>query len=236
MEAKKTPQADMERQRSTGFLLGLVLVLAVFYVCLEWNSTPADDNLSALPIDELIHESELVPMSNEEVVEQLAEKPKSEAAEELNIVDDEVELTEPIEEPATESDGDDDELLEEQEEQQDDKSLAAMGVDPANPLNFHIAEDLPQFPGGAVAFMKWLTEHLQYPAKAQQKKIQGQVLAVFYVEKDGSVSGIKVVSSLTPECDREALRVLKLMPAWKPGIQHDKPCRTKVQIPIVFKL
>ncbi len=236
MEAKKTPQADIDSQRSTGFLLGLVFVLAVFYVALEWNSTPADDDISALPINEIIHESELVPMSNEEVVQQLMEKPKAEAAEELRIVDDEVELTEPVEEPAVESEGDDDQLLQELEEEQDEKALAAMGVDPANPLNFHIAEDLPQFPGGAVAFMKWLTEHLQYPAKAQQKKIQGQVLAVFYVEKDGSISGIQIKSSLTPECDSEALRVLRLMPAWKPGIQHDKPCRTKVQIPIVFKL
>jgi protein TonB len=111
-----------------------------------------------------------------------------------------------------------------------------MGVDPNNPLNFHIAEELPQFPGGAVEFMKWLTKHLRYPYKARQDKTEGRVVAVFYVEKDGNISGISVTKKLSPECDREVLRVLGMMPQWKPGIQNDEPCRTKVCIPIVFKL
>ena len=71
---------------------------------------------------------------------------------------------------------------------------------------------------------------------AKNNKTQGKVVAVFYVEKDGSITGIQITQSLSPECDREALRVLRMMPNWQPGIYHDKPCRTKVQIPIVFKL
>ena len=97
-------------------------------------------------------------------------------------------------------------------------------------------EDLPKYPGGAVEFMKWLTRNLQYPASARSRKIQGKVVAVFYVEKDGHVTGISITKSLSPECDREALRVLRKMPNWEPGIQNDQPCRTKVSIPIVFKL
>jgi protein TonB len=62
------------------------------------------------------------------------------------------------------------------------------------------------------------------------------VKAVFYIEKTGKVTGIKITQPLSPECDREALRVLQQMPDWQPGIQNDKPCRTKVSIPIVFKL
>ena len=118
----------------------------------------------------------------------------------------------------------------------DEKALASLDVDPNNPLNFHVVEDLPQFPGGAVEFMKWLTKNLRYPASARIRKIQGKVVAVFYVEKDGSITGINITQSLSAECDREALRVLRMMPAWQPGIQNDKPCRTKVCIPIVFKL
>ena len=97
-------------------------------------------------------------------------------------------------------------------------------------------EELPQFPGGAVEFLKWLTRNLRYPHLARQRKIQGKVLAVFYVEKTGKVTGIKVTKSLSPECDREVVRVLGIMPDWTPGIQNDKPCRTKVCIPVVFKL
>lgn len=235
MEQKKTPRADMTRQRTTGFLLGLVLVLALLYVALEWNSAPSGgDDIDALDLSELMHESELVPMSNEELVTQLEDKQKDEKAEELNIVDDEVEISEPEDDQG--QDGDDDESVLSDLVAEDDKALASLNVDPQNPLNFHVVEDLPKYPGGAVELMKWLTKNLRYPPVAQQQKVQGKVVAVFYVEKDGSITGINVVRSLSPECDREALRVLKMMPNWTPGIQHDEPCRTKVQIPIVFKL
>ncbi len=238
MEQKKTPRADMDQHRTTGFLLGLTLVLAFLYVSLEWNSVAEDTSFDALDLDELVHESELVPMSNVEMIAQFEEKPQVEKAEQLRIVDDDAELQQPDEELEGEKEGNDDEtLLKELEEQLDnDKALAPMGVDPDNPLNFHIVEDLPQFPGGAVEFMKWLTKHLRYPYPARKNKLQGKVVAVFYVEKDGSITGISITQSLSVECDREAMRVLRMMPNWKPGIQNDLPCRTKVCIPIVFKL
>lgn len=237
MEQKKTQRADMEQRRTTGFLLGLIFVLALFYVSLEWNSPDAIDNIDPIDIDELTHESELVPMSNEEVTTQLEERQQVEQAEQLRVVDDDVELTQPDEqlEGEGESEGDDDETLL-QELQEDDKALASLNVDPNNPLNFHIVEDLPQYPGGAVEFMKWLSKNLTYPSLARSRKTQGKVVAVFYVEKDGSITGISVTKSLSSECDNEALRVLRKMPKWQPGIQNDKPCRTKVSIPIVFKL
>ena len=226
----------MEQRRTTGFLLGLVLVLAVCYVALEWNTAAGGDGVEPLPLDELMHESELVPMSNEETVAQLQERRQEERGEQLRVVDDEVEA--PAEELPADGGADDETLAGEAEAPADtvDKALAPMEVDPQNPLNFHVVEDLPQFPGGAVEFMKWLTRNLRYPSRAQATKTQGKVVAVFYVEKDGSITGIRIVQSLSPECDSEALRVLRMMPHWKPGIQHDQPCRTKVQIPIVFKI
>ena len=235
MEQKKTPRADIEQRRTTGFLLGLVFVLAVLYVSLEWNSVERADNFDPIELSDLMHESELVPMSNEELTTRVEEKQQAEKSEQLRVVDDNVELPEP-DEPQEGEGGDDDEALLQDLQDDNDKALASLDVDPSNPLNFHIVEDLPQFPGGAVEFMKWLTRNLQYPAIARSRKTQGKVVAVFYVEKDGSVSGIKVTQSLSPECDREALRVLRKMPKWQPGIQNDQPCRTKVSIPIVFKL
>ncbi len=234
MEQKKAPKADIEQRRTTGFLLGLIFVLSLFYVAMEWNTMPAADDMETMDLSDLMHESELVPMSNEETVTQLKEKRQVEKAEQLRIVDDEVEIQQPAEE--LEGEGEDKESVDAEEEDEDEKALASLEVDPNNPLNFHVVEDLPQFPGGAVEFMKWLTKNLQYPKKARELKRQGKVVAVFYVEKDGSVTGINVTQSLSRECDREALRVLRMMPKWKPGIQHDQPCRTKVCIPIVFKL
>ena len=224
----------MEQRRATGFLLGLILVLAVFYVALEWNSVEATDDIDPIDLTDLMHESELVPMSNEDIITQLEEKQPSEQGEKINIVDDDVEVELAEEEEET---GDEDEqLLKELEEEQDDKALAPLTVDPENPLNFHVVEDLPQYPGGAVEFLKWLTLNLRYPTVAKNNKTQGKVVAVFYVEKDGSITGIKITKSLSTECDREALRVLNMMPKWQPGVYHDQPCRTKVCIPIVFKL
>ena len=74
MELKKTRQADMEQRRTTGFLLGLIFVLSLCYVALEWNSTPSDDGFDPIDLSDLMHESELVPMSNLETIAQLEEK------------------------------------------------------------------------------------------------------------------------------------------------------------------
>jgi protein TonB len=238
MEEKKTRRADMEQRRTTGFLLGLILVLSICYVTLEWNSNDGTDDIDPVDLTDLMHESELVPMSNEETVMQMEER-KQEKGEQLRVVEDDVELQQPEEESEGEGEGDgddDDEALLKEMAEEEDKALAPLDVDPNNPLNFHIVEDLPKFPGGAVELMKWLTRNLRYPAAARSRKTQGKVMAVFYIEKDGSVTGISISKSLSPECDSEALRVLRKMPKWEPGIQNDQPCRTKVSIPIVFKL
>lgn len=239
MEQKKTQRADIDQRRTTGFLLGLIFVLALFYVTLEWNAFTGNDGFIPLDMNEMVHESELFPMSNVETMSQMTEKKQIEKVEQLRVVDDNVEVSEPEDEELEgEAEGDDDEaLLKELEQSMDDElSLASLGIDPNNPLNFHVAEELPQFPGGAVEFMKWLTKHLRYPDRARQQKVQGKVVAVFYVEKDGNISGINVTQALQPDCDREVMRVLRMMPKWKPGIQNDRPCRTKVCIPVVFRL
>ena len=239
MEQKKTQRADIDQRRTTGFLLGLTFVLALFYVTLEWNAITGNDGFIPLDMNEMVHESDLFPMSNVETMSQMIEKKQIEKVEQLRVVDDNVEVSEPEDEELEgEAEGDDDEALLKELEQSmdDDMALASLGIDPNNPLNFHVAEELPQFPGGAVEFMKWLTKNLRYPYNARVKKIQGMVKAVFYVEKDGNISGINVTKALQPDCDREVMRVLRMMPKWKPGIQNDRPCRTKVCIPVVFRL
>ena len=96
---------------------------------------------------------------------------------------------------------------------------------------------MPKFPGGAVELMKWLTKNLRYPYDAQKNKKEGKVVVQFIVNKDGTMSDLKVVKSAQyASLDREALRVIRMMPKWTPGVQNDKPCRTMVCIPVVFKL
>ena len=197
MEQKKTPQADMEQQRTTGFLLGLVLVLAMLFVALEWNSVESYEDEATLDLDELVHEDEMIPMSIEEQLSQLEpDKSQPKEAEQLRIVDDNVEL-QPQEEQVAEAEGEgeDEMLLKELQGEEEPKAIAPMGIDPEdNPLKFRLVEDLPQYPGGAVEFMKWLTKNLQYPKLAQVKKTQGKVIAHFYVEKTVLLQGSKSYS------------------------------------------
>ncbi len=97
-------------------------------------------------------------------------------------------------------------------------------------------EQLPEFPGGIVQFMKWLTRNLRYPPIAQSQRIQGKVVVSFIINKDGSIASPTIVQSVDPVLDREALRVVKMMPRWKPGLQNGKPCRTMFAIPVNFQL
>jgi protein TonB len=99
-----------------------------------------------------------------------------------------------------------------------------------------VVEELPQYPGGMVEFMKWLTATLKYPDRALKMKIRGKVMVSFIVNKDGSISDIKLVRSVHKLLDDEALRVIKMMPNWKPGLEKGKPCRSMIAIPVVFDI
>ena len=232
MEVKKSRGADLENLRVQGFLVGLIVVLAAMFVALEWNSSDSgwaffetDDDLEAeMELSPLKRDKDEIPMMLPK--EQKVEQPKSE---QLNLVDDDVELTfepEPVERP--------EDLKDQKETEDQDKPEV---VDMYNePVDFRVVEDLPQFPGGASEFMKWLTKNLKYPATAQKKQVRGKVVAQFIVNTDGSVSDLELTEHLEAACDREVLRVLRMMPKWQAGVMNAKPCRTKVCIPIVFNL
>ena len=97
-------------------------------------------------------------------------------------------------------------------------------------------EVMPEYPGGMEAMMKYLSENLKYPEQAKEKNTQGRVLVTFIVEKNGSISDVKVVKGIGNGCDEEAVRVIKAMPKWKPGMQDGKKVRVSFAIPISFKL
>ena len=101
---------------------------------------------------------------------------------------------------------------------------------------FDVVEQMPQFSGGIEALLKYLAENVRYPKEAEEKSLQGRVIATFVVEKDGSISRAKVVKSVDPLLDEEALRVVNSMPNWTPGRQNGEPVAVKYTIPISFKL
>ena len=104
-----------------------------------------------------------------------------------------------------------------------------------NDTVYDVVEVAPEFPGGMDQMAKYLSENINYPEEAKDKGISGRVFISFVVEKDGSVNDVKVMRSVGGGCDEEALRVVKAMPKWKPGLQKGKPVRVHYILPIFFK-
>ena len=101
---------------------------------------------------------------------------------------------------------------------------------------YQIVEQMPQFPNGEEAMMQYIAEQVKYPAEAKKADAQGRVFVGFIVEPDGGLSDFKVLRGIGHGCDEEALRVVKSMPKWKPGMQRGKAVRVQYLVPVNFKL
>lgn len=237
MEVKKSYEADLEHQWKKRFLLGLVLVLAVLVVALELNFRDGAVEYNEELLDDIVQELELKAAVDQEDMIAVMEEPEEESAPptRLNPVDEPV-----MKEAADRLAENRQELFEgetEATEQEKVPPIPPVAIDADNnPLNFRVVERLPEFPGGMTEFMKWLTKNLKYPESARRQNQQGTVVVSFIVNTDGSTSEIKVVRPRHPDLDREAVRVVRMMPKWKPGEDHGKVCRTMISIPIVFKI
>lgn len=230
MEAKKTKRADIERLRGKSFLLGVIVAVSVMVAAAGWVFEPDDPLDDPELLARLDAEEDLGPLSRPDDEMMLAPAVKPEPVAELKIVDEaqnaeQDALKEQAVDKTLESETPDDMTSSDEEEEDKDK-----------PLEARVVDDVPQFPGGLPEFIKWLTRNLRYPPEAQNAKVQGKVVAQFIVGKDGQVSDVKVVRSLHPLCDAETLRVLRLMPRWTPGMNDEKPCRTLVCVPVMFRL
>lgn len=101
---------------------------------------------------------------------------------------------------------------------------------------FDVVEQMPSFPGGNGALLEYLASHVKYPVVAQENGVQGRVIVSFVVERDGSITDVRVVRSVDPSLDREAARVVSSMPRWTPGKQNGSAVRVKYNVPVMFKL
>ena len=101
---------------------------------------------------------------------------------------------------------------------------------------FEVVEEMPHFPGGPAALQAFLSSNTKYPVVAQENGVQGRVTVAFVVERDGSITDVRVVRSVDPSLDREASRVVRSMPRWSPGKQNGSTVRVKYTVPVVFRL
>ena len=249
MEVKKTSKASLENERTTFFLLGFVVALSSLFVIIEWQSeefiSPDWDGFSTLFIEEELiespeaislesHNSELTQEESKLIEEQnepeIAEPDPSSA---YNVVD---ELTEAEE---IELDDLEREMLENPQTIKMEISFVAPRQkenEGEEDIVYIEADKMPQFKGGYTELVRFIYNRLEYPSIALKQRIQGRVWSSFIINKDGTVSDIKIEQGVYFSLDEEAIRVLKMMPSWEPGTINSESVRVKIYLPIVFKL
>lgn len=228
MEIKKTESASLENKRllfvEVGFICSLLIVLLAFsYGTKEKKVAMLDEG----PVE--IIEEEMVPIT-EEAPPPPPETPKIPVlSDQIDIVDDDIQ----VEDSFISLDDDDDigvEIMDyvEGPEEEDIEEEA---------IPFQLVEQKPTFRGGDPnAFSKWVGEHLVYPEVAKENGVQGRVMLQFTVNADGSVSNVRVVRSLDPSLDKEAVRVVSSSPKWSPGKQRDRAVKVTYTFPVIFQL
>ena len=223
MEVKKSPKADLEGKKSTWLLVGYVVVLAFMFVAFEWTQRDVKIDTSQAVAD-VVFEEEIIPIT--ETPEQAAPPPPEapKVAELLEIVDDKAD----IEETTT--------IINEDNQARVEVKYVPVQVVEEEPAICEVVENMPDFPGGQAALMQYLAKNIKYPTIAQENGTQGRVIVQFVVNRDGSIVDAKVVRSVDPYLDKEALRVINTMPKWKPGMQRGKPVRVKFTVPVMFRL
>lgn len=233
MEIKKAAHVDLERSKGLNLLLGLVVALAVLFTALEWRSfaevSNADQKLAINELENVILIEDLKQDEPEEPEPVAQPEQQIEAAlpEEFKVVDNNQEVAKLAFVSAEETD---------KPLPPPPAPVAPAPVEEVADEIFDVVEENPEFPGGDDARSKYLSENIRYPEIAQENGIQGRVIVQFVVEKDGSTTAITVARGVDPSLDKEAVRVVKEMPRWKPGKQRGKPVRTKFTLPVVFRL
>lgn len=225
MQLKKSQKASLEDKKVVYVLMGFVFVLSLCYVALEW--TEKEVTKYEVADMEFTFEEEVEIQQTTQETTPPPPPPPVQEVEVLNVVEDDVE-TESIE-INTEDDKDVEVVIA--------APVEAPVEEEEEEVVFVVVETMPEFPGGQQALFKYLSENVKYPVIAQENGIQGRVICQFVVNKDGSIVDVEVVrSGGDASLDKEALRVIKSMPKWKPGKQRGKAVRVKYTVPVNFRL
>jgi protein TonB len=228
MEQKKKPSADVYRKTWTFFFTGLVISLGLVITAFEWKfyddlevvslgALEAEETeILDIPITEMppppppvLQQPEIIEVPDEEEIEQEVEMDLDVEIKEEKAVVKPIKIDAPPPPP--------------QVEEKEDEI-------------FMVVENQPEPEGGMAAFYKYVGKEMDYPKQARRMGVEGRVFMQFVVDKDGSLTDIKVLKGIGSGCDEEAIRVLQAAPKWKPGKQRGRPVKVRMSIPIVFKL
>ena len=236
MDANKIVNEELQGQKSTNMLIGYVLSLALMFVAFEYTQREVKV-VDEGKIYDFKMEEDMIPITHQE--EQMAPPPAAAPTvmEVINEVEDDTELPE-------------EEIQTTEEVNQAITTVVGTGAPtavvsgPVGPVVeaddddriFDVVEENAQFPGGDEACMKWLQEHIKYPQICVEQNVQGRVQVAFVVNRDGSIVDVKVTRSPDSNLSKEAERVVKMMPKWKPAKQGNKTVRSRFNLPVNFRL
>ena len=228
MEIKKSDKANLENKKLLFVEIGLVISLGITLFAFEWTSK--ETKVSVLEdTTEVLIEEEIIPITQETPPPPPAAPKIPVLSDQIDIVDDEIEI-------------EDDMFM----NLEDDASLGVEIMDyveveeevvEEEAIPFQLVEEKPSFQGGdANKFSKWVNQRLEYPEIAKENGVQGRVTLQFTVEKDGTVTKIKVLRGVDPSLDKEAVRVVSMSPKWSPGKQRDRAVPVTYTFPVIFQL
>ena len=228
MEIKKSEKANLENKKLLFLEIGLVIALGITLFAFEWTSK--ETKVSMLEDNtEVLIEEEIIPITQDTPPPPPAAPKIPVLSDQIDIVDDEIEI-------------EDDMFM----NLEDDASLGVEimvyveveeEVVEEEAIPFQLVEEKPSFQGGdANQFSKWVNQRLVYPEMAKENGVQGRVTLQFTVEKDGSVTKVKVLRGVDPALDKEAVRVVSMSPKWKPGKQRDRAVPVTYTFPVIFQL
>ena len=228
MEIKKSNKANLENKKLLFIEIGLVISLGITLFAFEWTSK--ETKVSVLEdTTEILIEEEIIPITQETPPPPPAAPKIPVLSDQIDIVDDEIEI-------------EDDMFM----NLEDDASLGVEIMDyveveeevvEEEAIPFQLVEEKPSFQGGdANQFSKWVNQRLVYPEIAKENGVQGRVTLQFTVEKDGTVTKVRVLRGVDPSLDKEAVRVVSMSPKWKPGKQRDRAVPVNYTFPVIFQL
>lgn len=216
--SKKYLFADVDHFRKLFMRVGLIVSLLVILLSFDWEACEIGNSSLAgeLAIPEEL-EVDIPPSKQERPPPPPPPPPQIEIKQDEEIIEDEPEIEDIEVDEETEI-----EIIPEEETGEAEI--------------FMVVEEMPEFPGGVQALYKYIGNNIKYPNIARENGVEGKVYINFVVEPSGQVSNVKVLRGIGAGCDEEAIRVVKSLPAWKPGKQRGKPVRVSYNLPISFKI
>ena len=226
MEIKKSSKANLDNKKLTFTLIGLVVALFIVWRVFEYRSYDKQ-TVDAFQRQVEVIEEEMVEITKQEQPKPPVQAPKPQVTQ-IQVVENDAE----VEDIELNAEVDQDEIIEEyvyEAPEIDEEDIQEEEI-------FLSVEENPEFPGGPAKLLEYVQKNLKYPMMARESDIQGRVFVNFVVEKDGSISNVKVLRGIGGGCDEEAVRVVQSLPKFKPGKQRGNPVRVSYTLPIVFKL